>query len=41
MENAALFMSVDEQQGALSAAGFAEVERVLQLGTLVLQRARR
>lgn len=41
MQNAELFMSLDEQLNALRAAGFVDVECVLQVGTLALHRARR
>ena len=39
MKNSELFMSAEEQELALRAAGFTEVERGLQLGTLVLHQA--
>ena len=40
MQNAELYMTAEEQERALRTAGFMEVERVTQLGTLVLHRAR-
>ncbi len=40
-ENGELFMTKDEQQTALSRAGFGSVERVLSEGSLVLHLARK